>query len=153
MREFRREEAFDAVISMFTSFGYFENPADDAKVLINVYDSLRPGGALLIDVQGKENLARVFQERDWRPIRMEGREILLLEERHPLPLWEGIRSRWIFIDDGKRAEFTVFMRIYAATELVQLLRKCGFVTVDVYGDLSGRPYDHTASRLIAVARK
>ena len=46
MRRFCRPNAFDAVINMFTAFGYFENPAEDRRVLVNVNRSLKPGGTL-----------------------------------------------------------------------------------------------------------
>ena len=35
MRTFLREEAFDAVLSLYTSFSYFEDPEEDKKVLID----------------------------------------------------------------------------------------------------------------------
>ena len=54
MREFTRPESFDLILSMWTSFGYFENPGDDQKVLKNVYQSLTDGGKFLLDVAGKE---------------------------------------------------------------------------------------------------
>jgi len=41
MREFGRPGAFDAAISMLTSFGYFEDPEEDLQVLRNVLDSLK----------------------------------------------------------------------------------------------------------------
>lgn len=65
MREFRRPVAFDAVINMFTSFGYFEDQADDRKVVNNVYESLKPGGSFLLELMGKEVMSRIYQERTW----------------------------------------------------------------------------------------
>ena len=153
MRTFHRRNAFDGVISIFTSFGYFDSAEQDQQVVRNVFDSLRPGGAFLVDVQGKENVARTFRKRDWRPIQMEGRDILLLEERELLPAWTGVRSRWIFIEEDRRADFTMTVRLYSATELVALLKECGFGAVDIFGGLDGAPYDQNASRLVAVARK
>jgi SAM-dependent methyltransferase len=61
MREFRRPAAYDLALSLFTSFGFFAAPEDDLLVLRNVRQSLRPGGVLVMDLMGKENLARVFQ--------------------------------------------------------------------------------------------
>jgi hypothetical protein len=61
MREFRRPAAYDLALSLFTSFGFFAAPEDDLLVLRNVRHSLRPGGVLVMDLMGKENLARVFQ--------------------------------------------------------------------------------------------
>ena len=37
MRKFRREEAFDAVLSLYTSFSYFEDPEEDKQVLRNIF--------------------------------------------------------------------------------------------------------------------
>jgi 2-polyprenyl-3-methyl-5-hydroxy-6-metoxy-1,4-benzoquinol methylase len=61
MREFVRPAAFDLVISMLTSFGYFEDREDDRQVLRNMFASLKPGGACVIDVKGKEGVARTLQ--------------------------------------------------------------------------------------------
>jgi len=61
MRDFVRPDAFDLVISMFTSFGYFDDKGEDAQVLGNVFASLKPGGVCLFDVMGKERLANILQ--------------------------------------------------------------------------------------------
>jgi SAM-dependent methyltransferase len=149
MREFRRPNAFDAVLNMFTSFGYFADPNEDRRVATNVYQSLKQGGVFLIDVMGKEVLARVFRERDWH----EEDGILVLEERKLSQNWGWIESRWTIITRDRRTTFTVSHRLYSATELVLLLSGCGFGEVQVYGGLDGIPYDQNARRLVAVARK
>jgi 2-polyprenyl-3-methyl-5-hydroxy-6-metoxy-1,4-benzoquinol methylase len=43
MRDFVRPAAFDLVISMFTSFGYFDDKGEDLRVLENMFASLRAG--------------------------------------------------------------------------------------------------------------
>jgi hypothetical protein len=98
---------------------------------------------------GKEVLARVFTERNWH----EEDGMLVLQEHTVTNNWSWMDNRWILFKDNKRTEFSVTHRLYAATEMVNLLTGCGFNNVDIYGDLSGIPYDHKASRLIAVARK
>ncbi|MBL9086216.1 MAG: class I SAM-dependent methyltransferase [Planctomycetia bacterium] len=40
---------FDGVVSLFTSFGYFDDPSDDARVLGEVARVLRPDGAFVLD--------------------------------------------------------------------------------------------------------
>jgi SAM-dependent methyltransferase len=149
MRTFCRPDAFDAAINLFTSFGYFEDPEDDRRVVTNVYRSLRSDGAFLMDLMGKEVVARVFQERGWR----EEDGIILLEERKVSNNWGWIENRWVIVKDGEKREVKISLRLYSAVELSALLAECGFDRVDVYGDAKGAPYDHTAKRLVAVARK
>jgi SAM-dependent methyltransferase len=149
MRTFVRPEAFDAVINYFTSFGYFESEDDDRKVVENAYRSLRPSGMLLMDMMGKEILARIFSERGWR----EEDGTLILEERQVSPDWSMVYNRWIIIKDGERREVTLTTRQYSAAELSRLLKGCGFASVNVYGDLLGAPYDMKARRLVVVAGK
>lgn len=150
MREFRQPESFDLAINLFTSFGFFDDPADDRRVLDNLYASLRPGGALVMDLAGKEVLARTFVPRDWRELE-DG--TLLLEERTVSQDWTRLESRWILIQDGERREYPLSLRVYDASDLRQSLEGTGFGQVRIYGDLAGAPYDHTAQRLVAVARK
>jgi len=149
MRTFCRPDAFDAVINMFTSFSYFEDPEEDRQVVVNVYRSLKSGGAFILETIGKEVLARIFLESDWH----EENGILVLQERKVSKNWGWMENRWIMLKDNKRTEFKVTHRLYSATELAAVLAGCGFAQVDVYGDLSGSAYDHTARRMILVGRR
>jgi len=149
MRNFCRPDAFDAVINMFTSFGYFEDPKDDKQVLGNVYRSLKSGGVFIMDTLGKEVLARVFTERNWE----EEKGIFRLTEHKVSHNWGWMENRWIMFKDNKRIESKVTHRLYSAVELASLFAECGFRQINTYGDLSGSPYDHTARRLVMVAHK
>lgn len=149
MRTFRRPDAFDATLSMLTSFGYFEDPEDDLRVLRNVRDSLRPGGRILIDTVGKEILGRIFQARDWKSV---GDEVWLFE-RKPVHSWSWMEHRWIRIRDGQREEYRPNHRLFSAAELMGLTLEAGFEEATAFGDLQGSPYDETAGRLVVVARK
>lgn len=148
-RQFRREGAFDAAINMFTSFGYFEDPDDDRRVAGNLHASLREGGALLMEMMGKERLARIFTPRDWH----EADGVLMLAERTMEDDWTMARNREIYIDGERRTEYTWRHRIYSAAELKALLMGEGFGEVRVFGGLDGAAYDQNATRLVAVARK
>ena len=149
MRSFCKPNAFDAVINIFTSFGYFEEATDDKLVLQNIYKSLKEDGRFLIDVIGKEVLARIFQERRW----YEEDGVIVLEESKLSEDWSLIENRWIIISDDRQDEFRFSLRLYSASQLSELLKSCGFGKVEIYGDLSGSPYDQTAKRLIVVAHK
>jgi SAM-dependent methyltransferase len=150
MRNFVREDSFDVVLSMFTSFGYFDDESQQMTVLDNVFRSLRPGGRFIIESMGKEVLARIFQETSWS----EGDYGIHLERRKPINDWGKMQNTWILIaKDGTRHEWNVIHYLYSAAELKSLLRSAGFVDVKAYGGLDGSPYDNTSRRLAAVGVK
>jgi len=149
MRSFCRADSFDSVLSMFTSFSYFEDPEDDRKVVMNVYDSLKPGSNVIIETHGKETLARVFRERDWN----EADGVIVLQERKVTENWSWMQNRWIMLKGNERFENEISHRLYAATEMETMLTGCGFSKVDIFGNLNGDPYDHKAQRLITVGQK
>ncbi len=150
MRSFSRPEAFDIVLNMYTSFGYFEDIADDRVAARGFFDALRPGGRLVMELHGKENLAAGFLARDWVELD-DGR--VLLEERTIEDDWRAVRNRWIVYHDGGRYELEFSLRLYGASELVDLLRGVGFSEITVFGNLEGDPYDEHARRLVVVASK
>jgi SAM-dependent methyltransferase len=149
MREFRREASFDAVVNLYTSFGYFEDRADDERTARNVYESLKPGGALVMSLTSKEVLAGKFRKRTWE----EQDGAYILEEHEISDDWSWIENRWIVVDGDRTREFAVSHRLYSAYELSELLERVGFGEVTVFGDLEGSDYDETAAHLVVVARK
>lgn len=149
MRAFRRPDTFDLAVNVYTSFGYFEDRADDERVARNVYESLVPGGRFLMTLTSKEVLAGKFEERGW--VEQDG--AYMLEERAVTDDWSWMENRWIAIRDGETREFDVSHRLYSAYELTDLLGRAGFDTVDVYGDLDGSAYDEDAEHLVVVAAR
>jgi SAM-dependent methyltransferase len=149
-REFLRPEAFDHAINLYTSFGYFEDPAQDRLMAENIFRSLRPGGSLIMDLMGKERLARIFTPRSWEPL-PDGS--LFLQERAIKDDWTWIENLWILIQDGQKQEFRLGHRLYDGAGLKALLLDTGFESVALYGDMAGAPYDNEALRLVAVAHK
>lgn len=149
MRQFSRPDTYDAAISLYTSFGYFEDPADNQQVLLNYHRSLKAGGALLIEMSGKEIIARIYQHRDWQ----EYDGALLLAERNIAANWTRMESRWILVKDGDVQVRNFSHWIYSAGELGSMLAESGFQHIKFYGNLEGADYDQDAKRLIAVAHK
>jgi SAM-dependent methyltransferase len=149
MRAFTRPNTFDGAINLSTSFGYFEDPDDDLKVARNLHDSLRPGACAIIDLLGKEVLARILIERTWQTL-PDG--CLVLEERKLRLGWSWVDIRHILIGPNGRREHSFGNRLYSGTELAALLERAGFSEVALYGSLAATPYDNHASRLVALAR-
>ena len=59
------ENQFDAVINMFSSFGYLESEDDDQQVLHQIAKALKPGGKLLMDLLNREWVIINNEEYDW----------------------------------------------------------------------------------------
>jgi SAM-dependent methyltransferase len=151
MRQFVRPDAFDAVLNLFTSFGYFDDAAEDLRVAQNLLRCLKPGGVLLMEMMGKEVLARIFVPRDWQEL-PDGS--ILLQERTVRCDWSWMENRWILIKpNGTRHDYLVTHRLYDGSGLRALLLEAGFESVELYGGLEGTSYDVDAHRLVAVAHK
>ncbi|MEV7445840.1 methyltransferase domain-containing protein [Streptomyces sp. NPDC091204] len=149
MLRFAEPEAFDAIVNMFTSFGYLDRHEDNVQVLRNAHTSLAPGGTLLVDVVGKEILARL----DERVSCSEQDGKLLFQRDTVLDDWSRLRSDWYSVDGSRAARGSMTLHLYGATDLRAMLAAAGFTDVRFHGDYAGGPYDHRAERLIAVATK
>ena len=102
LRSFAAEPAFDVALNLFTAFGYFAEPEQNLALLRTGYKALRPGGRFVLEMMGKEVLARVFRERDWQ--RHEDGPIIL-EERRIEEAWSKVQNLWIKLDGAERREF------------------------------------------------
>ena len=135
---------------MFTSFGYFDDKAEDLTVLRNILKSLRPGGALVMDVVGKERVARTFQPANSRK-QPDGS--VVIDRREVLDDWTRVRMEWTIIKGDTVRVFTIDHTVYSGQELKDRFAAAGFQDVRLYGSMDGAPYGREADRLIAVARK
>ena len=149
MRDFRRPGAFDLALSLFTSFGYFAAPADDLLVLRNVRASLRPRGVFVMDMMGKECLARIFQRTRSRTL-TDG--ALFVERSEVVDEWTAVENEWLLIRGETIRRWRSRLAVYSGLELRDRLREAGFESVALHGSLDGAPYDLDAPRLVAVAR-
>jgi SAM-dependent methyltransferase len=151
MRRFVRPRAFDAAVSLSTSFGYFEDPDDDGQVLRNLCGSLKEGGRLVVQMMGKEAVARDFRPKE-RFCLDDG---VTIEEDRSLS-GDGTRfekRRRVIVDGRVEKEFEVSHRLYSAADLADLLRRCGFESVEVFGDLARAPCDERARELVVLATR
>lgn len=151
MRRVPFEEGFDAVINMFSAFGYLETEAEDQKVLAQVREALRPGGLFLLDTIHQAWLLRNFESRGWHT----GTDgVTVLEERE-LDLLTGRNEVTVtLIDtDGARREHQHAMRIYSAAELARMVSQAGLTVEAAYGGLDGSELALDSRRFVLLARK
>jgi SAM-dependent methyltransferase len=150
MREFVRPSAFDLVLNVYTSFGYFDDAAENRRVLENIFASLKPGGTFLFEHIGKELLAGKLQpsQVDTLP---DG--TLMVQRRWIIDDWSRIDVEWILIQGDQATSFRLRHWLYSAREIRDLFAGVGFADTAIYGGLDGSTYGPQAQRLVAVARK
>ncbi|MGY6631301.1 MAG: class I SAM-dependent methyltransferase [Wenzhouxiangella sp.] len=150
MREFVRADAFDLVLLMWTSFGYFEDEADHARVLDNIHQSLKPGGRLVLDLVGVETLARTLEPAHVTEYD-DGR--LLLERPMLTDDMTRIDNEWLLIDGDEVLRQHFSHRVWSAGEIRRLLAHHGFDVIAIHGDYDGADYDLDAERMIVIAQR
>ncbi len=150
MRRFVRPESYDLAINMYTSFGFFDDPNENMAVLKSVHASLKPGRVFIIDVGGKEIIARIFEATGSTDLQDDG---LIVQRRRVIDGWSRMENEWILIKDGSMRTLRLRHWLYSGKELSDMLGVAGFSSVRLYGDFDGSPYDQSAKRLVAVAEK
>jgi 2-polyprenyl-3-methyl-5-hydroxy-6-metoxy-1,4-benzoquinol methylase len=142
---------FDAVVNIFTAFGYFEEEVENQRVLDAVARALVPGGLFLIDTINLLNLAGRYVDRAWE--RTESGAIFLQE--HEFDALAGrSRSRWTFVrEDGSSQEIVHTLRTYTPHELAMMLEQAGLEIAGSWGDFDGAKLGFEGRRIILLARK
>lgn len=150
MREFVRPESYDLVLCMYTSFGYFDTAEEDGLVLNNMYNNLKPGGYCLIEVMGKETLARIFEPTTSEQL---SEDMVMVVRHKVIKEWTRMNNDWIFLCDGKTHRFEIEHTIYSGLELKMALQQEGFIDIRLIGDYEGNEYSFESQRLIALGRR
>lgn len=150
MREYVQPGSYDLILNLYTSFGFFKNQNDDRRVVRNMYNNLKIPGKVVVELMGKEILARVFQETA-SAVLDDGSIIV---QRHKIiNNWSEVENEWILLKGGKYKTYRFNLRLYSAVELQILFAACGFQNIKVFGGFNGVKYDNNAQRLVLLAEK
>jgi SAM-dependent methyltransferase len=152
MREIPFQNYFDAIVNMFSSFGYLESEAEDARVLESAAKALKPDGRLLLDMLNREWAVANYIQNDWHS----GEDGTLYVERRELDLATSRMhvSFTIVGPDGTRRESVGHdIRLYTLTEMTRLLERAGMRVTGVFGGFDGETYAISRRRMILCARK
>lgn len=142
---------FDAVLNLFTSFGFFTDPADDLKVIREFARTLVPGGLLVWHGGSRDGVMARFLARDWWATN-DGTMIAHERSFDPLSGVLTIESTWR--GKGKRlGKRTHRIRLYTATRLAELCASAGLIVEEAYDGFTTRPLTRKSSEMLLVARK
>ena len=139
---------FDAVMNMFTSFGYFVTDRDHLLTLKNVQKGLKPGGYFLLD----------YFNAEWVQQNLVPEEVKTVDGV-AFHLKRNIRDGYVFKSvefeaEGRAFQFLERVRLFTLGDFESLFAAAGLTVSRTYGDydLSDFTREHSR-RLIIIAQK
>jgi SAM-dependent methyltransferase len=147
MRAFSLNTRFAVVLNLFTSFGYFDDPAENALVLSGVHKHLTEGGCLIVDYL---NVHQVVKDLVAEEVVV--REGVLFTIRRRLEKDHVVKE--IEVQDGDvRRKYFERVQLLNAVQLELMLSAAGFNLLRTFGDYLLNPFEQNSDRLILIARK
>ena len=140
---------FDAVLNLFTSFGFFAHPADDVQVVKEFARVLKPGGVMVWHGASRDGVMARFLARDW----WTSGDTMFAQEREFDPLSGLLTVRSTSTRGKSRASRQHSIRLYTASRLSELFAQYGLVVEQGYDSFSDRPLRRASSEMMLVARK
>jgi SAM-dependent methyltransferase len=141
---------FDAVLNLFTSFGFFLDPGDDARVIAGFARVLKPGGLLMWHGGSRDGVMARFLERDWWTTR---NGTVIGHEREFDPLSGVLTVRSIWRGPKRSGEREHRIRLYTATRLAELCRDAGLIVTLALDGWRDRPLTRRSSEMLLLAQK
>ena len=152
MRRIPFERRFDAILNMYSSFGYLESEEDDAMVLESMASALKPGGRLFLDMLNREWAVANYIQNDWHA----GPDGTLYVERRDLDLATSrMHVHFTIVTPGgeRRESIGHKIRLYSLTEISRMLNHVGFEDLRSFGGFDGETYSIGTRRMIVCATK
>ncbi|WP_106768550.1 class I SAM-dependent methyltransferase [Paenibacillus faecalis] len=144
------DDEFDAVLNLFTSFGYFTKDEEHIKVLQQIYRVLKPGGQFIIDFLNPD-----FVERNLVPesFRVSGDQ--RIDERRQIE--GGYVKKDISITDlnsGKTRHYCERVKLYRLDLFMSMAEAAGLCIDRVLGNYNEEKYNSkTSPRMIFLGRR
>lgn len=147
MREVYRENAFDAIFNLFTSFGYFDSDTDNEHVLRAMKKMLRSDGIVVIDFMNALTVINNLVISEIKEV--EGIQFSIQRKYDGQHIYKNIS----FEDKGHSYDFTERVQAIKKEKFVKLFDKVGFQVEHIYGDFDLSPFNADISpRLIFICR-
>ena len=141
---------FDAVVNLFTSFGFFADRRDDARVLAECARVLKPGGVMIWQGGSRDGVMAKFLASDWWTT-ADGTIIAQDRAFDPLTGFLTVRSTW---QGKRRTEHREHrIRLYTASRLAELMLDAGLVVEQAWDSFNDRALTRRSSEMLLIARK
>ena len=141
---------FDLVLSLFTSFGYFEEDEENERIIDEVYRSLKPGGFFWLDFLNSRYTENNLLPENTSQI---SPSVRVLEKRKVI---NGRVIKDIFFLDSRQHETRTYresVRLFSRSELETMMQKVGFTITGCFGNYRGETWTGDSERSIIIGRK
>ncbi len=144
-----RQASFDLVSSYFTTFGYFDDEADDRQVLREVRRVLSTGGTFLLDFMNADQVVANLTVEDRRTVS----GAAVVQERRLVEGGRVVEKRIRIAARGNEPErsFVERVRLYRPRELESMLSHAGLAPGSVFGSYDGTGFGPASARYIVLA--
>lgn len=140
-------QSFDLVVNLFTSFGYFDDDAEHARVLSRVGQAMRPGATFVIDFLNAAQVRRElvpYDERVENGVTIEQRREITADNRF-------VQKTITLREKGK--EYIERVRLLSAGDLERMLGGAGLTIDRRFGDYGGAEWTEDSPRTILFASR
>lgn len=148
MREVFRENSFDFVLNLFTSFGYFEDEVDNLKSIQAISENLKKGGKLVLDYMNSDKAIKHLSTHYEKEV--DGIQFIINKT---------IENRFIlknidFDFEGKHYHFQERVKALTFEDFEGYFKKSGLKVVNCFGNYLFENFDsENSDRMIFVAEK
>lgn len=138
---------FDAVISWYTSFGYYDDDSN-INLLRKIYSAIKEDGVFILDHPNRDFVLKCFQKF----LVEKNDENIMFDEREYNVRDGFLYQKRYFIINGVQKRIDYKIRLYSFTEIVGLLKHVGFSSVDGK-DENNKDFSLESKRMVLIARK
>jgi len=149
MRHLPFAQAFDAVVSFFTTFGYFESDKENLRTFQNIHGALKTGGKFMQDYMNKTYLLNQLIPYDEKQVN----GITITQERSYVERTKRIEKKITLHEGAKKREYFESVRLYSFDEIINLLHQANLNLSASYGDFDGQEFTEESPRLILLGKK
>ncbi len=140
---------FDAILNIFTSFGYFDTDGENFQVIRQAFNALNEKGWLFFDYMNTE---RVLSELEAKS-EMNRNGMYIVQERHYNPGTKRIEKNITVSDKLGLRSYRESVRAYSRQELTHFFKQAGFSCKEELGDYNGIPFTSKSARFILIGQK
>jgi SAM-dependent methyltransferase len=148
IRDSFRDDYFDVMLNLFTSFGYFENQEENQKAVEAMANDIKPGGILVIDYMNSRKAIEGFNSHYVKTVDNISFDINKRIE------FGYIFKNICFENEGQKHQYEERVKLLFLEDFKHFFEKAGLTLTAVYGDYDLNMYqDLESDRMIMVCKK